>query len=192
MTIDRELEYLYSIADSLKSFYIVDEKYDPWKNSPFGWIKTRPSRQEGKIGEQLVAEWCKLKNFTVSKSGDSEADLIINGYRVEVKFSTIWETGIYKFQQLRDQRYEYAFFLGISPFAAHSWFVSKEILKLYVIGHKPQHAGKAGSDTFWLDFPVNKPPEWLEPYGGSLSQVYPILQREIGKNKDDIIISNIN
>jgi hypothetical protein len=133
----------------------------------------------GKIGEQLVAEWCRQKEFIVSRSGDSEADLVLNGHRIEIKFSTLWGSGVYTFQQLRDQNYEYAFLLGISPFAAHGWFVSKSILRQYVIGHTPQHAGKAGSDTFWLTFPASTPSAWLIPFGGTMSQVYEVMQQEI-------------
>ena len=172
MANDTELESLFSIAKSLKSSYVRDEQSDPWANSPFAWIKSRPSRQVGKIGEQLVAEWCKQKQFIVSKSGDSEADLVLNGHRIEIKFSTLWESGVYTFQQLRDQSYEFAFLLGLSPFAAHGWFVSKVVLQQYVIGHTPQHAGKAGSDTYWMTFPPATPPNWLTPYGGTMSQVY--------------------
>jgi hypothetical protein len=176
---DTELEALFYIATALKSTYIGDESSDPWANSPFAWIKIRPSRQVGKIGEQLVREWCRQKEFIVSRSGDSEADLVLNGHRIEIKFSTLWGSGVYTFQQLRDQNYEYAFLLGISPFAAHGWFVSKGILRQHVIGHTPQHAGKAGSDTFWLTFPATTPPAWLMPFGGTMSQVYEVMQQEI-------------
>lgn len=181
MANDTELQSLVSIAESLKNNYVRDENSDPWANSPFAWIKSRPSRQVGKIGEQLIAEWCKQKQFIVSKSGDSEADLVLNGHRIEIKFSTLWESGVYTFQQLRDQNYEYAFLLGLSPFAAHGWFVSKSVLRQYVIGHTPQHAGKAGSDTFWISFTATAPLHWLIPYGGTMSQVYEVLQQEIGK-----------
>jgi len=181
MANDIELESLFAIAKSLKSSYIREESVDPWVNSPFAWIKSRPSRQVGKIGEQLVAEWCKQKKFVVSKSGDSESDLVLNGHRIEIKFSTLWESGVYTFQQLRDQNYEYAFLLGISPFAAHGWIVSKHILRQHVIGHTPQHAGKAGADTFWTTFPASNPPDWLSPLGGTMSQVYQVMIQEIGK-----------
>jgi hypothetical protein len=177
---DNELESLFSIVQSLKSDYVKEGDLDIWKDSPFAWIKTRPSRQVGKIGEQIISAWCKQKGFVVTKSGNSDADLVINGHPIEIKFSTLWETGGYTFQQLRDQNYEYAFLLGISPFAAHGWFVSKKILRQHVIGHTPQHTGKEGSDTFWVTFPANNPPNWLNELGGTMSQVYRVIQREIG------------
>jgi hypothetical protein len=176
MANDTELESLFSIAKSLKSSYVLEASVDPW-------IKTRPSRQVGKIGEQIVAEWCKQKGFVVSKSGDSDADLVLNGHRIEIKFSTLWESDVYTFQQLRNQNYEYAFLLGISPSAAHGWFVSKSVLQQHVLGHTPQHAGKAGSDTFWTTFPATTHPNWLIPFGGTMSQVYQVMQQEIGKIK---------
>lgn len=180
MSNDTELESLFSIVQSLKNEYVKEGSLDIWKDSPFAWIKTRPSRQVGKIGEQIVSEWCKQKGFVVSKSGNSDADLIVNGHPIEIKFSTLWETNHYTFQQLRDQDYEYAFLLGISPFAAHGWLVAKNILRQHVIGHTPQHTGKEGSDTFWITFLANTPPSWLTALGGTLSQVYRVMQREIG------------
>jgi hypothetical protein len=97
----------------------------------------------GKIGEQLVEVLCKAMGLDVKSSGDSEADLIIAGRRVEVKFSTLWESGHYKFQQIRDQNYEFAVCLGFSPFDVHCWVISKELLRQYVIGHTPPTHWKA-------------------------------------------------
>lgn len=131
---------------------------DPWAGSPFAWIKSRPSRQVGKIGEQLVAGWCAAKGFDVISVRDSEADRIINGRRVEIKFSTLWANGGYTFQQIRDQNYEYAVCLGVSPFDVHGWVIPKSVLLQHVIGKTPQHRGRAGTDTFWLN-----------PYGDGLS-----------------------
>ena len=68
-----------------------------WDGSPFAWIKARPSRQRGKIGEQLVAGWCAAKGLNVGPSGDSDADLVIEGRRVEIKFSTLWASSQFKF-----------------------------------------------------------------------------------------------
>jgi hypothetical protein len=99
------------------------------------WVLRLPAGSKGKLGKLLVYQWCALKGLSVDRSRDSEADMLINGHRVEVKFSTLWQSGIYKFQQIRDQNYEYSVCLGVSPFEAHCWVISKAILLQYVIGH---------------------------------------------------------
>lgn len=174
---DPEVLMLAAIAATLKHDYVRTGQADPWRDSPFAWIKTRPSRQVGKIGEQLVAGWCAAKGLDVAATGDSEADRLIAGKRVEIKFSTRWDSGAYTFQQLRDQRYDVAICLGVAPFDAHCWVLSKDVLRQHVIGHTPQHTGKTGTDTYWLSFPAAKPPAWLKPYGGHLADAYAILRR---------------
>jgi hypothetical protein len=178
MSDEDELQIFLSTSNLLKKSYIVAGEIDPWASSPFAWIRERPSRQVGKIGEQLVSEWCKKKGFNVLQSSDSECDLIINDKRVEIKFSTLWESGVYTFQQIRNQDYAYAIFLGLSPSSAHCWVVRKELLFRYVIGHTPQHTGKIGTETFWLSFQVQSPPDWLMECGGTLSKANIVLNRE--------------
>jgi len=102
--VDPEVQLLASIAATLKADYVREGSADPWAGSPFAWIRTRPSRQVGKIGEQLVSGWCAAKGLDVVASHDSQADRVIAGRRVEIKFSTLWESGSYTFQQLRKPR----------------------------------------------------------------------------------------
>jgi len=177
---DPEVQLLAAIAGTLKADYIREGEADPWAGSPFAWIRTLPSRQRGKIGEQLVAGWCAAKGFDVTASGDSEADRVIAGWRVEVKFSTLWASGVYKFQQIRDQNYDYVICLGLSPFDARCWVISKSLLRDHVIGHTPQHTGARGTDTFWLSFRASEAPAWLSDCGGILAEVYEVL-RSVGK-----------
>ncbi|MBI4023095.1 hypothetical protein HY375_02950 [Candidatus Berkelbacteria bacterium] len=174
---DPEVRNLAAIASLLKSDYIREGELDPWAGSPFAWIRSLPSRKVGKIGEELVSGWTAAKGLDVTRSGDSEADRVINGKRVEIKFSTLWESGIYNFQQLRDQAYDYAICLGISPFSAHCWVIPKVALKQHVIGHTPQHGGATGKDTAWLQFPAEDPSPWLKRYGGRLAEALHVLKR---------------
>lgn len=171
---DAETRLLASIAEGIKTDYLKGDT-DPWQDSPFAWIRSLPSRQRGKVGEQLIAGWCAAKGLDVTRSPDSEADRVIAGHRVEIKFSTLWESGIYKFQQFRQQNYDAAICLGISPFAAHCWVLSQNLLRRHVIGHTPQHAGRSGSDTFWLTVDPQSPPVWLTGSGGTLADAYRIL-----------------
>ncbi len=177
MTIsDPDVRILAGLAATLQPDY--EPADDPWSGSPFAWIKRLPSsRQRGKIGEQLVSGWCAAKGLDVTSSGDSEADRVIGGRRMEIKFSTQWASGLYVFQQLRDQDYEYAICLGMCPSDAHCWVISKALLRRHVIGHTPQHRGKAGTDTFWLRFRPESPPGWLAGCGGRLAAAYLVLSR---------------
>lgn len=154
----------------------LEKDYMAWENSPFEWVLRLPPGSKGKLGKHLVYQWCALKGLAVDKSPDSEADMLINGHRVEVKFSTLWKTGIYKFQQIRDQNYEYSICLGISPYAAHCWVVSKIVLRKYVIGHMGQHTGSSSQETAWFPVDPKNIPYWLSPFGGTLSDAFIILK----------------
>lgn len=172
--VDPDVRLLAGIAAVLQTDY---SERDEWVGSPFAWIKTRPSRQRGKIGEQLVAGWCAAKDLSVGPSGDTQADKVIQDHRVEIKFSTLWASGVYKFQQIRDQSYEILICLGLSPFDAQCWVIPKTTLYDHVIGHTPQHTGAGGTETFWLSFQSEDPPAWLEPFGGTLGQAFEVLRK---------------
>jgi hypothetical protein len=94
---------------------------------------------------------------------------VINGRKCEIKFSTLWEDSIYAFQQIRDQDYEFAIMLGISPHAAHGWVASKAELHDHPTDVRAQHGGEAGRDTKWLRFRPEAPPTWLRPAAGDLA-----------------------
>lgn len=168
---------LASLAQTIRDDYADDESL--WADSPFGWIKTRPSRQVGAIGEKLVAGWLAAKGCDVTRSPDPEADRIVNGQSVEIKFSTLWANGTYTFQQIRDQNYDGMLCLGISPFAAHAWYVPKP--KLMALWKKNgviagQHGGRTGGDTAWITVDPTNPPKWLLRFGGKLSEVAAALR----------------
>lgn len=177
-----EFELFATAAKFIQKDFI--EGNEAWHDSPFEWVLHLPTGSKGSLGKRLVKQWCALKELSVDRSPDSEADMLINGHRVEIKFSTLWKTGIYKFQQLRDQNYEYSILLGVSPFEAHCWVVSKVILKKYVIGHMGQHTGSAGQETAWLTVAPQAPPQWLNQCGGTLEDAYKVL-KSLSHRKQD-------
>lgn len=172
---DPDVRILASLADAIAEDYAESET-NPWSGSPFEWILKKSSRTKGAIAESLVSGWCAAKGFDVTRSPNSDADRIINHLRIEIKFSTLWKSGVFKFQQIRDQDYDFLFCLGVMPFDARAWLIPKEALYQHVIGHLGQHTGANAVDTAWLSFQSDNAPDWLSPYGGRLSEVFRILK----------------
>ncbi|RIL04970.1 MAG: hypothetical protein DCC71_12205 [Proteobacteria bacterium] len=180
--VDEDVRLLAGIASTLSVEYAAEDL--AWAGSPFGWIKTRPSRQVGTIGEKLLAGYLAAKDFDVVKCPDSDADRIVSGVRAEIKFSTLWREGFYMFQQLRDQNYAVAICLGLSPFDAHCWAIPKPVIMAgigKVEGLAPQHGGARGRDTAWLQVNPLAIPAWLGPYGGSLRRATEVLRGMVGR-----------
>lgn len=164
--VNKDVQLLASISLGLRQEY-ENVNAARWTGSPFEWILHRPSRQRGKIGEQLIAGWCAARGFDVIHSPDSDADRIIEGARIEIKMSTEWENGQYVFQQLRDQNYKFLVCLGISPFDAQVWIIEKKNIPFNKLKH--QHGGdERGRDTWWFSFKPNNPPKWLGERGSLL------------------------
>lgn len=172
---DPDVQMLASLSQTISTDYITDAP-DPWEGSPFAWIRTRQSRQVGAIGEKLMAGWCAAKGCDVMRSNTTDYDRIVNGHRVEIKFSTLWTSGVYKFQQIRDQDYDHMMCIGISPWDASLWVLPKSVLLEKVIGTMGQHTGASGTDTAWLSFPATEPLEWMKPYGGRLSAAWEVIE----------------
>ena len=127
-----------------------------------------------------MSEACAVANaLSIPPISGTEADRVVGGVRTEIKSSTLWKQGVYKFQQLRDQNYEIAICLGISPFEAHCWVLPKPlIMQMWGAkgGLQSQHGGRQGTDTAWLSVDPGNVPAWLRACGGSLSDGLAQLQ----------------
>jgi len=176
---DAEVQQLAALAATIRADYDADDL--AWEGSPFAWIRSRPSRQRGTIGEKLVAGWCAAKGLDVVRAPDSECDRLIDGVRTEIKFSTLWANGRYCFQQFRNQRYDIAICLGVSPFDAHCWVLPKSVVSTHLIGaggvRRPQHGGEEGRDTAWVHVDPAAPHSWLSGCGGRLRDAIAVLRR---------------
>ena len=135
-----------------------------------------PSRSRGKAGELLASAWLRRLGYDVRPPRSSGHDRIVEGAPAEVKFSTLWTSGEYVFQQLRDQEYTHALLLGVSPRGASAWFTPKDV----AFGHAvPQHGGSKGVDTRWIRFQASSPPSSLADYGGSVQNCADVLARTL-------------
>jgi hypothetical protein len=171
---DPNLAKFIQVTDKVSLEYAAT--LEGWSGSPFAWILTLPSRARGAAGEKIVDSWLTNNGFVVQRAKHSGCDRIVNGLNIEVKFSTLWKSGVYKFQQLRDQDYHSVFCLGISPDRVHAWLIPKSVAWEHAI---PQHGGKVGTDTKWLSISAASPAEWMVEFGGTLANVIPIIEAAV-------------
>lgn len=135
------------------------------------------SRRRGKAGELLAEAWLHRVGHVVTPPRSGDHDRIVDGHKVEIKFSTLWEQGDYVFQQLRNQDYEFVMLLGVSPASAHGWLVPKQVALEHAI---PQHGGSRGTDTRWLRFRAGNAPPWMQEFGGELEAFEEAAVRLLG------------
>lgn len=174
---DREVRQLAHASQTLQKDYA--RRGGIWEGSPFAWIGPRPPRQKGALCERLVSSYLEARGFHIARSPDTEADRLVDGVRMEIKSSTLWEGGFYQFQQLRDQNYRFVLCLGISPFDAHCWAIPKGVvMERWRSGAiASQHGGRRGKDTAWLKVTPGEAPGWLRKWGGSPAQAAAIVAR---------------
>lgn len=146
---------LVRYTDKLSAKY----KQTAWHNSPFAWIKMAPSKSIGVLGEDIVSAIMRGMQNEVRVVKDSRFDRVINGVPVEIKTSTLWQSGKFVFQQLRNQPYKEVYFLAIAPFEMRLWRHPKETVQSK---WKPQHTGKEGTETFWITIDADDVPSWFD------------------------------
>lgn len=121
----------------------------------------------------MVRDWAVANGYRTGMASDSDHDLTIEGKRVEVKFSTLWDCGLYRFQQLRDQGYDFTVCLGVSPNSAHCWVIPKsDLMRMWrQTGEiRGQHGGGDASAVGWFSVKPLDPPPWTKQYGGSIDE----------------------
>jgi site-specific DNA-methyltransferase (adenine-specific) len=183
--LSKEFQELAASASYLQENF--ETKSEQWKNSPFEWLRQLSARQKGSLGRILISSWCESKGLVVEKTKDSSENLEIKGNKIALKFSTLWTSGIYKFQQIREEGYDYVLCFGISPFEAHAWVFERQ----YVLDNaRKQHRTGKGAE-YWISVHPQIPKEWTKKGGGSLDSALRILRKLISKGENNNDNGNI-
>jgi len=135
----------------------ADESYE---NPLFRQVKQFKPRRTGKLGEDYVKRFFARLGATVSPPTNNGHDLIIDGVRVEVKTSTMWQgTEAFRFSQLRPHADLEAFaLLAVAPDRERLWLVRRQQLLDAANG---QHTGKNAQETRWIQVTDTAPPRWF-------------------------------
>lgn len=168
-----DLDTVGQILSDLESIHPVAQA---WNESPFRWVLSQPSATRGAIGRKVVTAWAASRGVTLEQTTiDNQIYLRLGSLLIQVKFSTLWDGGYYRFQQIRDRDYDYCLCLGLAPFDAHAWLIPKEVLDTHVIGTTGQHTGAGSGETWWLEATLGRAPSWLSECGGQLADVGALL-----------------
>ena len=124
----------------------INKKQELWKHSPFKMVHFLPSRSRGQLAKDLVAEWLKDNGLKYARSPIKDLDLIVEGFKCQIRFSTLWGRSYYRFQQIRKTKYDYLICLGIRPNGADIWIGSFKKIVNNWNDLKKQH----GEETRWV------------------------------------------
>jgi len=98
-----------------------------------------------------------------------------------VKTSLMWNKGSIKFQNIRDNEFDFVLCLGIYPHKAFGWLIPKN--EIWVNGAilkdrpgiKSQHKG---ADA-WVHIDPDNVQAWLKPYGGTIDEMIKVAKKSL-------------
>ena len=174
---DPDVQAVANLAITLESQWLTDD--EPWRGSPFSWIRNRTLAQKSKILVDLVGPWLGTQGYDVRPSADAESDRLVAGKRVEIRTSTPWDDGSYRFQPVRNQKWDVLVCFGLAPFDARCWAIGKKaVLEQWgKDGGIPVSKSKEEGENGSLRVIPGQEPDWLKPHGGPLSDARKALPK---------------
>jgi hypothetical protein len=157
----------------LYSEIIKDKSLDSYVDSAFLPLKNMSSRKKGKYFERIAKEYLLNLGFVISKASSTDNDFIVEGIKVEVKGSFLWEGNKgFKFQQIRtNQNYDVIIFISIFPdkieFHACSKDSSKKNLEVQDKDGNwiyNQHGGKKNNSGAFYIFGFPNEINWMTKF----------------------------
>lgn len=149
-----------------------------WDNSPFAWILHLPPGSKGVIGRSIASGLLQSYGLTPMATGHR---LTVNAQGILVRIAMAWDTGVMKFQNMRDEDYEHVLCIGLLPQSAQAWFIPKtEIwqgnqIRTDNAGISGQHEG---ADA-WLSINPSTVQSWVQPYGGTIESAMHVAQQSL-------------
>ena len=179
LVLEKNLDIKYSEAfqklasDSIYIRSRLQDQNDQWKDSPFEWVLQLAARTKSKLGKHLVKSYLTENGFHVEETKiKSGVGLVVNNKVVSIKFSTLWISGLYRFQQIRNSGYDYLLCFGLSPSDAHCYVFKRE----YVLAHaKEQHKVARGAEH-WISIDPQNPDPWSKGCGGTIDDAIKIIR----------------
>lgn len=166
---------LVAITDDLVKYY---PKNTAWQSSSFNWIRGLPPGSKGTVGRNIATGLFNHYGLTATTH---KSQIRVNGNGISVKLALMWDSGVLKFQNIRDTDFDFALCLGLYPSHAFGWLVPKgEIWANHAVrndrpGITRQHKG---ADA-WIHIEPKSPHKWLEPFGGSIDDLVHVAKHSL-------------
>lgn len=168
----QDKEFLFFAKTSSDLQENLEKKSNQWKGSPFEWITELPPRTKGKIAREMLIKWLNWKGIELEKLSDSSETIIINNHEYALKFSTLWQSGTYMFQQIKRDGPFFIICFGLSPVKLHLWIINSNLAIEY---GNPQHKG-ADNSEYWISIDPKEIPDWIKQYGDDFNSAISIIK----------------
>jgi hypothetical protein len=146
------------------------EPADDWDDSPYLWLKQLPPVSRGRAAAALLHRWCQHLGIPATANPKAPTELSTPAGTVQVKSSTLWSAGEYRFQAVRPGHHTHLALLGISPHRAHLWVLPSGL----ALAHRDNVRGDAG----WITLTPTRPAAWTHPYGPEPATAAALLGRD--------------
>jgi hypothetical protein len=147
-----------------------------WPDSAFDWTLRVATGTRGAIGRQLAEAWIASMGIPTGRLSEYNRHYVLAwNYRIQVKTSTLWDSGNFRFQQIRDQNYDFLLCLGLMPTDVSAWLIPKQTVIEHLDGVGGQHTGASARETLWMNPVPGANGTWIDEYGDQLSDVRQLL-----------------
>ena len=153
-----------------------EEKRRDWINSDFSLVKDILNpRIRGEAMIALALKFIRKSEYPMDPDSkhNSTQTAKINKKLIQIKTSSLWRGGFYKFQQIRrTDKFDLLFCFGISPGNVHCWIIERYLIINDIgfwedfEGLENQHANE--ETTRWLKVNPKNVADSLKPWGGEL------------------------
>jgi hypothetical protein len=166
------------IASKSRTLQEKNVGIDFWRDTLYeSFFLMSSPKAKGARGERLAAEIMETLGHDILRKkngkparldGDADHDIVVGGYRTEVKLSLTWDGQPDRFtwQQIRSlQDYDRIILIGVNPDEVKMWWATKKDLEQNIFGKScyRQHGGKNGKqELYWIK---NEIPSWFRPIG---------------------------
>lgn len=164
-----DYQYLVKISENLRDQYPPEPK-SIWTDSPFGWMSSLPGSKKGEAGQKLACKFLQKRGFHIGDQNHGHS------CRMATRFSMLWTSGVYKFQQIGSPEYDILLCVGVSPDAVHAWVARKS----EIVWSELKSTQK--NENCWISFsPPDCPHSWMRPQNGDLGEMLKELEKLTGK-----------